>query len=150
MKRILIATDGSAEACEAVEYGLELARSSHAPATIVYVRRAPRTLMGDPFYQRKLSEGLHRADDALGDARRIAADFGVELDTAILEGDPAAQIIPCARLRDVDMIVLGSRNRGPLVAALLGSVSKDVVAHADRPVLIAHTSASRRRILATV
>src|SRR6266516_4495846 len=65
MKRILIASDGSPEAQEAVEYGLELARSSHASATVVYVRRAPRPLMGDPFYQRDLTDGIHRAGDAL-------------------------------------------------------------------------------------
>jgi nucleotide-binding universal stress UspA family protein len=150
MKRILIATDGSADARDAVEYGLDLARSSHAAATVVYVRRAPRPLVGDPFYQRELSEGLHRADDAVGHALAVAADLGVETDTEILEGDPAARIIEFARIRDVDLIVLGSRNRGPLVAALLGSVSKDVVMHADRPVLVAHGSGARRRALATV
>lgn len=149
MKRILIATDGSAGALEAVEYGLDLARSGHALATVVYVRRAPRPLIGDPFSQRELSEGLWRADEALGDALRAAADLGVEADTKILEGDPATQIIEFARLRDADLIVLGSRNRGPLVAALLGSVSNDVVTHADRPVLVAHGSAHRRHAVAT-
>jgi len=105
--------------------------------------------LGDPFYQRDLTDGIHRAGDALGSALRIAADLGVEADTEILEGDPATQIIQLAQYRDVDLIVLGSRNRGPVVAALLGSVSKDVVTHADRPVLIAHRSAGPRRSLAT-
>lgn len=140
MKRILIASDGSAEARDAVEYGLDLARSSHASVTVVHVRRAPRPLVGDPFYQRELSEGLHRADDAVGHALEVAADIGVEADAEILEGDPATRIIEFGRLRDVDLIVLGSRNRGPLVAALLGSVSRHVVTHADRPVLVAHGS----------
>jgi nucleotide-binding universal stress UspA family protein len=149
MKRILIATDASTEAREAVEYGLDLARSCHASATVVYVRRAPRSFVGDPFYQRELSEGLRRADDAGDHALRVAADLDVETDVEFLEGDPAAQIIELARLRDVDLIVLGSRNRGPLAAALLGSVSKSVVSHADRPVLVAHASGDRRRALAT-
>lgn len=146
MKRILIATDGSADARDAVEYGLDLARTGHASATVVYVRRAPRPLVGDPFYQRELTEGMHRADDAVGQALSVAADFGVEADAEILEGDPATRIIEFARIREVDLIVLGSRNRGPLLAALLGSVSKDVVAHADRPVLVAHGSADRRAL----
>jgi nucleotide-binding universal stress UspA family protein len=148
MKRILIATDGSPEARAAVEYGLDLARSSSASATVVFVRRPSRPFVGDPFYQRELSKGLHRADDAGNHALQVAADLGVETDVEIREGDPAAQIIELARLRDVDLIVLGSRNRGPLAAALLGSVSKDVVTHADRPVLIAHASDDRRRALA--
>jgi nucleotide-binding universal stress UspA family protein len=150
MKRILIATDGSESGREAVAYGLDLARLGHAAATIVYVRRAPRQFVGDPFYQRELGQGLRHADDAVGHALRAAAEIGVEADAEILEGDAARQIVGFARLRDADLIVLGSRNRGPLVAALLGSVSKDVVTHADRPVLVAHRPADRRRALATV
>ena len=154
MNQILIATDGSDSGREALDYGLDLARSSHATATVVYVRRAPRPIVGDPFYQRELTEGLHRADDALAAAARTAGEFGVQAELEILEGDPATQIIEFARARHVDLIVLGSRNRGPLVSALLGSVSKDVVAHADRPVLVAHGSrrapARRGNRLATV
>jgi nucleotide-binding universal stress UspA family protein len=149
MERILIATDGSAGAREAVEYGLDLARTGKASATVLCVRRAPRPFVGDPFYQREISEALHVAEDAADHARRVAADLGVEVDVAILEGDPAAQIIELARLRDADLIVLGSRNRGPVAAALLGSVSKDVVTHADRPVLVAHRVDENRRLLAT-
>jgi nucleotide-binding universal stress UspA family protein len=149
MDLVLIATDGSDSGREAVEYGLDLARSGHAGATVVYVRRTPRPLLGDPFYQRDLTDGLHRADRALGAAARAAAELGVSAEVEILEGDPATQIIEFARLRDADLIVVGSRNRGPLVAALLGSVSRDIVAHADRPVLVAHSSADRRQARAT-
>jgi len=149
MQRMVIATDGSAGAREAVEYGLDLARSGHASATVVYVRQARRPLVGDRFYQREISEELRNADDAADHALRIAGELGVEIDVEILEGDPAAQIIELARLRDADLIVLGSRNRGPLVAALLGSVSNDVVTHADRPVLVTHASDDRRRALVT-
>jgi nucleotide-binding universal stress UspA family protein len=149
MERILIATDGSAGAREAVEYGLDLARSSNASATVVYVWRARRPFVGDPFDQRDTSEGLRHANDVGDHALQVAADLGVETDVEILEGDPAARIIELARRSDADLIVLGSRNRGPLVAALLGSVSDDVVTHADRPVLVTHASDDRRRAFAT-
>jgi nucleotide-binding universal stress UspA family protein len=149
MKRIVIATDGSAEAREAVEYGLDLARSSYASATVIYVRRAPRLFVGDRFYQHEIREGLRRADDAGDHAVRVAAELGVQIDVFVLEGDPAGLIMELARLRDADLIVLGSRNRGPLVAALLGSVSNEIVTHADRPVLVAHASGDHRRAVAT-
>lgn len=149
MKRILIATDGSTGAREAVEYGLDLARSSHGSATVVYVRRAPRPLIGDPFYQREISDGMREANEAVSHALGVAADFGVAAEAEILEGDPASRIIELARLRDVDLIVLGSRTRGPLLAALLGSVSTYVMTHADRPVLVSHGPADRARAVAT-
>jgi nucleotide-binding universal stress UspA family protein len=146
MKRILIATDGSPGGREAVEYGLDFARSSRASATVVYVRRAPRPLIGERFYDGETSEEpRNTADHAL----KVAGELGVETDVELVEGDPATRIIQLARLRDVDLIVLGSRNRGPLAAALLGSVSSDVVTHADRPVLVTHLSDDRRRALAT-
>jgi nucleotide-binding universal stress UspA family protein len=149
MKRIVIATDGSTEAREAVEYGLDLARCSYSSATVIYVRRAPRRFVGDRFYQHEISEELRREDDAGDHAARVAAHLNVQVDVLILEGDPAALIIKLARLKDADLIVLGSRNRGPLVAALLGSVSSEVVTHADRPVLVTHAFDDRRRALAT-
>ncbi len=149
MKRILVATDGSTEARQAVEYGLDLARSSHASATVVYVRRATGPFVGDRFYQHEIGEGLRRGDDVGEHAMRVAAELGVETDVFVLEGDPAALIIELARRKDADLIVLGSRNRGPLVAALLGSVSDDVVTHADRPLLVTHAPDDRRRALAT-
>ena len=146
MKRILIATDGSAGGRGAVEYGLDFARSSHASATVVYVRRAPRPLVGERFYERETSEEPRKAADH---ALKVAGELGVETDVEIVEGDPATRIIELARLREADLIVLGSRNRGPLAAALLGSVSRDVVSRADRPVLVAHASVDRRGVLAT-
>ena len=61
----------------------------------------------------------------------------------MLEGDPARRIVELARLRDVDLIVVGSRGLGAFAGTLLGSVSHDVD-HADRPVLVAARKAARR------
>jgi nucleotide-binding universal stress UspA family protein len=56
----------------------------------------------------------------------------------LLDGDPAREIIAAAREHDHDVIVLGSRGRGRMSAALLGSVSNRVMHDADVPVIVIH------------
>lgn len=145
MKRIVIGTDGSAGGRAAVEGGIELARGAAAVATIVYVRHAPLPIVGDPFYQRALSAELRRGRAAVDEARARADAAGVETESEILEGDPADQILELARLRDAELIVVGSRGLGALAGALLGSVSSGLVHHADRPVLVVTKRAETAR-----
>jgi nucleotide-binding universal stress UspA family protein len=102
-------------------------------------------VLGDPFYQRSLSEELRRANETAAIAAACASAAGVEAEVEVLEGSPAPRILELARLRDVDLIVVGSRGLGPIAGALLGSVSREIVHHADRPVLVAARRAARRR-----
>jgi nucleotide-binding universal stress UspA family protein len=145
MKRIVIAYDGSDGGREALEQGLELARNTRAIATVVYVRHAPLPIVGDPFYERALSKELGRGRDALVDARLYAAAYGLVPETELLEGEPAEQILQLARARGADLIVVGSRGRGEVAEALLGSVSQTIVHGADRPVLVARRRTRRKR-----
>lgn len=135
MKSILIATDGSAGALAAVAMGAELARDLGGTASVVYVRPAIGAL-GDPFYQRKLTEQMEEAEAGLEAARAEAGKLGVSVETDILEGDAADTIVEIARLRGADVIAVGSRGLGAVTGALLGSVSSEVVHKADRPVLV--------------
>lgn len=145
MKEILVATDGSESSRHAVGQAIELAQSSGASLTVAYVRHSPLPILGQPFYQRSLSAELRLADEAVGQAAAGAEEVGVEAETEILEGDPADRILELARLRDVDLIVVGSRGLGPIAGTLLGSVSREVLHRADRPVLVAARRVERRR-----
>ena len=145
MKRIVVAYDGSEGSREALAAGVETARATGAVATLVYVRHTPLPIVGDPFYERSLSRELHRGRDVLAEARAFAADAGVAAETELLEGDPAQQILDLARLRGAELVVVGSRGRGAVAEALLGSVSHAIVHGADRPVLVARPRARRER-----
>ncbi len=145
MTKILVATDGSENGRHALDEALELAQAGGASVTILYVRHTPLPVLGDPFYQRALTAELRRANETVTVAAAVAHSMGVEAETEVLEGDPAGRIVELARLRDVDLIVVGSRGLGPIAGTLLGSVSREVLQHADRPVLVATRRVARRR-----
>jgi nucleotide-binding universal stress UspA family protein len=144
MKQILVATDGSENGRHALEEAVELAAAADAKLTVVCVRHAPLRVLGDPIYQRSLSAELRHANETLAIATGVARTAGVEAEAEVLEGNPAKRILELARLRDADLIVVGSRGLGSVASALLGSVSRDVLHHADRPVLVATRKAARR------
>jgi nucleotide-binding universal stress UspA family protein len=141
MRHILVAVDGSAGSRAAVTEGVELARAAGAAVTFVAVRHGI-PLLGKPYYQRKLSEQLARFRPALEEAMTAAADAGVEAEAETLEGDVVESILRVAVYRDVDMIVVGTRELGPVAGAMLGSVSKALVDLAPMPVLVAKTRAT--------
>ena len=145
MKQILVATDGSKNSRDALDEAVELAAAAGAKLTVVYVRHAPLPMLGEPVYQRSLSAALRHANETVAIAAGVAHTAGVEAEAEVLDGEPAKRILELARLRDVDLIVVGSRGLGALAGALLGSVSRDVLHHADRPVLVATRRAARRR-----
>jgi nucleotide-binding universal stress UspA family protein len=86
-------------------------------------------------------------DDAEERAARAAAEEAAELArasghtaTARVEqavGAAWAKIIEVADELDARLIVCGTRGRGAIKTALLGSVSRAVLAHSGRPVLVA-------------
>jgi nucleotide-binding universal stress UspA family protein len=69
---------------------------------------------------------------------RSAADaLGLDhAQTLVLRGDPARALCELAEERHADAIVLGTRGRGGVKRALLGSVSDHVVRNAPCPVVI--------------
>jgi nucleotide-binding universal stress UspA family protein len=145
MKQILVATDGSESAEQAVSQAIELASSTGAKLVVAYVRHAPLPVLGEPVYQRSLSIELRLAQETTALAATRACGVGVGAEIEVVEGNPAECILELARARDVDLIVVGSRGHGPLAGTLLGSVSREVLRHADRPVLVATPRAARRR-----
>ena len=145
MKKILVATDGSENGRPALDEAIELAAAAGAGLTVVYVRHAPLPMIGQPYYRRSLSAESCRANETSAIALVAAHTAGVEAEAVVLEGDAAEQILELARIRDVDLIVVGSRGLGAMAGVLLGSVSRTVVRDADRPVLVATRRAARRR-----
>src|SRR4051812_50028176 len=72
---------------------------------------------------------------------RAAADQvpdDLPLTTRLLDGDPPRELLRAAREGEHDLIVMGSRGRGRMTSALLGSVSNRVMHDSPVPVMIVH------------
>lgn len=69
---------------------------------------------------------------------RLATGIGLRssAETALARGDPAAAIVEAAATYGAAMIVIGSRGRGALASAVLGSVSSAVATHSPRAVMV--------------
>jgi nucleotide-binding universal stress UspA family protein len=136
MKRIVIATDGSADAMRAVHEGVELAQALDAEVTFVSVRTPAHAMWGAPVYQAELETATQSARKAIDEAIAVAEEARVDADFEILDGPAADSIEVVAENRDADLIVVGSRGRGAVRGALFGSVSKALVTGLQRPVLV--------------
>jgi nucleotide-binding universal stress UspA family protein len=148
--KILIATDGSPESREAVAVGLELASDQRAEVTLLQVippvdwAQLERGALIRPIPE----ELRRRRAAALEEAAKLAAEHGVEISAEVLAGNPADEIVAYADSTDTNLIVVGSRGRGAVAGALLGSVSRDVLRESRRPVLVVRAAPLRVEALA--
>jgi len=141
-KHILIATDGSDLAQNAVQQGLELARHFKATATAITVT-APwpvgetgAMMTAIPFqdYQNVVTR---HAEEVLAPVRDLASKLGVACDTVHVPNEyPAEAIIEHAKAKNCDLIVMASHGRRGIARILLGSQATRVLAYSPVPVLI--------------
>ena len=138
MKKILIATDGSPSAAEAVDFGLELATEQDATPVFVHVVPAFDVLPAGGLAPTAAVPHEEQAEDwsPLEEAEKKATALGIDTLKKLLRGEAADEIVAYADSIDADLIVVGSRGHGAFKSALLGSVSRAVLHEARRPVLV--------------
>lgn len=134
-RKILVGFDGSTAGRKAFDTALELAGTHGAE---LYVLSVARTLdvPDEVEAEAVIENSRHYHRRLLAELKPIAAAKGVNAHFAVEVGHPAEQIIFDADRHDVDLIVVGDRGRSKFARLLLGSVSKQVVQYAGRPVLV--------------
>jgi len=132
---ILVGYDGSKMGRKAFDTALELARRDSASLHVLSVARPPE--VGDDVESEAVIENSRNYHQGLLDGlRQAVADAGVKARLEVSVGHPAEQIIYYADRNQVDLIVVGDRGRSKFARLLLGSVSKQVLQYAGRPVLL--------------
>ena len=140
-QRIMIATDGSELGKKAVVTGIDIARLSGAK---VYVVTPVAYTARDLGWVRASMENF-RAEGKRATAfvEDIAKAANVEVESVILEGHPAEEIVEFAEHNGMDLIVMGTLGKTGFDRFLLGSVAENVIRHSKTPVLVVKGEKSR-------
>ena len=139
-RSIVVGTDGSEAADEAVRQATDMASREGARLHLV-------TAYPDPQILRERTTGTGGGAYTIVDLREVAESLvqraardalskGVEVETHVREGQPAEVLIDVANQEQADLIVVGSRGLTGIKRYLLGSVSSKVSEHAPCNVMI--------------
>ncbi|MGD0197215.1 MAG: universal stress protein [Solirubrobacteraceae bacterium] len=146
---IVVGTDGSEPAREAVRQAVELARLTGAHAHLVCAYEpAPSVALRDPGGERPdavewaLGPPREMVDATLEEAAQAFREAGVNVDLYARRGDAADALLDVAEERGADLIVVGNRGTTGRSRFLLGSVPDKISHHAPCAVLIIRTPLS--------
>jgi nucleotide-binding universal stress UspA family protein len=131
-RNVVVAFDGSEGANAALSNAVEIAGRDGAALTVVEAtaEQIPSVVPGAPR-----QSPPEKAEEARKELRQAVERLDPELRASpwVVGGPPAKAILTVAEDIEADLIVTGSRNRGAVARAVLGSVSTEILhgAHCD-------------------
>ena len=139
-KSVIVGVNGSQAAVNAAKWAIDEARTRQLPLRLVYVIPRREGQIGSAATEWE----LERAETVLAQAesavRSAAIEDGkpVEVETAILSGDPAQVLIN--QSADAALVCVGTARRGWASDGLLGPTAAGLVARASAPVAVIRTN----------
>ncbi len=144
--RIVVGTDGSDTAAEAVRQAVDLAKLTGAELSIVSAfspvpdRRVKDTQSEAPVDVQHEIGPREEVNLVLDAAAAAARKDGVSVQTHPVKADPGEAILNVAEETNADLIVVGNKGMTGARRFLLGSVPNNVSHHAPCSVLIVRTT----------
>ncbi|HEY3020833.1 MAG TPA: universal stress protein [Solirubrobacteraceae bacterium] len=145
-KSIVVGTDGSETATQAVKQAVELAKqinarvelvSAYEPVSDQRLREESTQVPDDLQWMVNPREDV---DATLREAAELAEKAGVSVERFARQGDPADAILDVAEEQNADLIIVGNKGMTGAKRFLLGSVPNKVSHHAPCSVLIIRTT----------
>ena len=137
---ILIPTDGSEQAANAVEEGINLATDLGATVHALHVvdefeaKIVPITGEQEAKREEYVAHG-ERVTDEVAD---LATQAGLDAVTAVETGIAHEKIQQYVEEHGIDLVVIGSRGLGGIEEMLLGSTADRVIRLVDKPVTVVY------------
>lgn len=162
---IVVGVDGSTGADQALDWAADQAALEHRPLTLVHsghlAAGGGALWLGQPGIDvGQLLEDIRVAGHRLLDAaeqRATRRSPGLQVHQVMSTADPRTALVDLSA--HAATVVVGSRGRGPIASALLGSVSVHLTRHATCPVVVvrhpehpegAESAGSRRGVVVEV
>lgn len=145
-RSIVVGTDGSETATQAVRQAIDLAKSVGAKIELVsaYEPVSDTRLRSEktqaPADLQWMVNPREDVDATLEEAAEEVRKAGVDVETYARQGDPSDAILDVAEERDADLIIVGNKGMTGAKRFLLGSVPNKVSHHAPCSVLIIRTT----------
>ena len=136
-QRILVAYDASPHAEHAMDVALSMAGDMKAKLFVISVIRPPEPAESAEFHA-VVDEGREKYERSFISIRERARQKDIELETEVVVGHPAEQIIHKAESMQASVIVMGKRSHTILHRWMIGSNSERVLRYAHCPVMIVH------------
>lgn len=138
-QKLLAPVDFSAHSVEATRVAADLARRFDASLTLIHVNDPMTYALPDGFVMVPPTaiEKLYQAlNSQLDGARRQALEAGApRVETKLLDGFVAGEIVQFAERGAFDLIVMGTHGRTGMTHLVLGSIAERVVRLSPCPVL---------------
>lgn len=132
-KKVLFTTDGTECSLSVIEEIISDIELSDKEVHICMVNEDPNLLFLEGTLDTNWLLDIQKqqymyASNAIESIKKIIESRGIEVNqTTILTGIPAQEIINYAKNNEIDLIILGSRNKSKMDRFLMGSVSKRIL-----------------------
>lgn len=121
-------------------YAMALGAQLRARLTLLHVIHIPHFVQ--PDLAAYMDAITNRTRQAMDDHLQPLIAAGIDAQAVLVHGIPWQEIVQTAKLKSVDLIILGKHARTGVQHALLGSVAEKIVRLAPCPVLVVPASAS--------
>lgn len=135
MKKILVPTDFSAPANNALDYAVAIANAFGSKITLLHTYKvyssAGMFLSVESIMQQDAADDINKIIERV----KPRLEPGVSIEGKVLRGDAVSVIADLADLSEYDLIIMGTKGASGLREVFIGSVTNGVIRHTRTPVL---------------
>jgi len=150
MRTILVPTDFSPSAENALRFAILLAKEQHAGICLLHVYSPPMALTIAEFdmvnaqlvsLKGSAEKSLHRQ------SQEIARAGDVTYECCAVEGAPVHEIVAMIKEKNADLVIMGTKGQTNVIDSVLGTNTANVIAKATCPVIAVPESFSFRNLI---